>query len=57
MYASPTTKDLKKPKSFRQVGGAETQRWGEEARRCGVMWRVEGSSGRGTGGHIFTCGG
>ena len=31
LYGSPTTKDLKKPHSSRQVGGAESWGWGREA--------------------------
>ena len=30
LYGSPTTKDLKKPYSSRQVGGVETGSWGRE---------------------------
>ena len=33
-----TTKELKKSHSFRQVGGAETWRWGE---MCMEAWRQE----------------
>ena len=44
LYGSPTTKNLKKPHSFRRVGGAEGQRGrdtetGREAQRCGVARR------------------
>ena len=55
LYGILTTKDLKKPYSYKWVGrrggDAET---GREARSCGVVWRGC-SSGR--GGPTFMCGG
>ena len=36
LYGSPTTKDLKKPHSSRQVGGEEKRGWVE--RRGGTVW-------------------
>ena len=48
-YRSPTTKDLKKPHSSRQVGEEEMQRGVE---RCGEVWR-----GSGMGSPTFISGG
>ena len=42
LYGSLTTKDLKKPNSSKQVGGAETQRQGREMRRYHVARRGSG---------------
>ena len=44
LYGSVTTKDLKKPRSFRWTGGVDTQKAGREAHRCSVVQRG-GSSG------------
>ena len=44
LHGSLTTKDLKKPHSSRQVERAETQRWGTEARRHGVVWSGGGTA-------------
>ena len=53
---SPATKDLKKSHLSRRIGGAETWRWGREARRCDVAWKDDGSGRMGTGGPTFTRG-
>ena len=38
LYGSLTTKDLKKPHSSRQVGGAESQSWGgDDTVQCGEV--------------------
>ena len=40
LYGSPTTKDLKKPHSSRQVGGAES--WRQVERHRDAVWHGEG---------------
>ena len=42
LYGSPTTKDLKKPHSFRWVGGVEMQRWVERHRD--MVWHRDSAS-------------
>ena len=45
LYGSPTTKELKKKHSFRQVGGAEMgSRSGENAEQGGG-WQMDGPTG------------
>ena len=39
LYGSVTTKDLMKPRSSRQVGGAKSWRWAE--RQGDAMWHRE----------------
>ena len=56
LHGSLTTKDFKKPHSFRRAGGVEMQSWGGEARRCSVVWRG-GSSGGRMSSLTFTCDG
>ena len=44
LYGSPTTKELKKKHSSRQVGGVEKGSWGEEDSQQGGGWRTEAGS-------------
>ena len=51
LYGSPTTKDLKEPYSYRQVGGVEMGT-GAEKMQCGG-----GKAASAMGGPTFTCDG
>ena len=56
LYGSPTTKDSKKPHTFRRVGGVEMWSQGGAVRRCGVVQRGSGGGGSGMGGPTFMWG-
>ena len=55
LFGSLTTKDLKKPHSSRQVGGAEVWGWAEQSRD--MVWHREVSGSGGTGNPTFMYGG
>ena len=56
LYASLTTKELKKKHSSRLIGGAERSSWGKDSQQ-GIGWktRVGEAVASGPGGSTFAC--